>query len=299
MPDVAQPPALTVRNALVAASARLGGLPDGSPRLEAELLLGAATGLDRARLLSWPDAPISSDTQRHLATLVERRARGEPVAYILGSQGFWTLDLEVSPDTLIPRPETELLVELALGNLPPTAGLIVADLGTGSGAIAAALASERPAWALVASDRSLGALAIAAANSRRLRLSNLFALAADWLATFAPGTLDAILSNPPYVPVGDPHLNRGDLRYEPHTALAAGFDGLAAIRTILDQAPGRLKPGGLLAVEHGFDQGEAVRALFGLAGLTRIETHRDLGGHERVTLAWRAADDDASSCICP
>jgi release factor glutamine methyltransferase len=290
---------LTVCKALAATSASLAGLPDGSPRLEAELLLSAATGLDRAHMLAWPDTPLSDNARQRLTALVARRARGEPMAYILGYQGFWTLDLEVSPDTLIPRPETELLVELALENLPQTAPLIVADLGTGSGAIAAALSSERPAWTLIATDRSIGALSIAAANGRHLRLPNLLPVAADWLAPIAPGTLDAILSNPPYIPAGDPHLDRGDLRYEPRTALAAGAGGLDAIRHLLVQAPERLRPGGLLAIEHGFDQGEAVRALFAATDLAGIESHRDLAGHTRVTLAWRAASGDTSSRICP
>lgn len=285
MPHRAQAPALTVREALAAASARLAGLADGSPRLEAELLLGEASGLGRAQLLAWPDAPLAMDARRRLTALVERRGRGEPIAYILGRQGFWTLDLEVTPATLIPRPETELLVEIALARLPPQAQLLVADLGTGSGAIAAALASERPTWTLIATDRSRRALDIARANARRLGLANMLTLAGDWLSPFAPGTLDAVLSNPPYVRADDPHLSRGDLRFEPRSALAAGADGLGAIRRIAAQAPDRLKPGGLLALEHGFDQGAAVRGLLAQAGLVGALTLRDLAGHERVTLA--------------
>lgn len=293
---MAKAPALSVREALAAASAQLAGLPDGSPRLEAELLLSAASGLDRTRMLTWPDTPLSSDARRRLVALVERRGQGEPIAYILGYQGFWTLDLDVTPDTLIPRPETELLVELALELLPAQAPLWIADLGTGSGAIAAALASERPAWTLIASDRSLGALHVAAANAQHLGLNNLHPLAADWLTPFAPGTLDAILSNPPYIPAADPHLSRGDLCFEPAMALSAGPDGLAAIRHIADQAPSRIKPGGLVAVEHGFDQGPAVRMLLAAAGLVRVETRQDLAGHERVTYALRALQ---RSQICP
>ena len=286
---MAKAPALSVREALTDASAQIAGLPDGSPRLEAELLLSAASGLDRTRMLAWPDTPLDSDSRRRLAALVERRCQGEPISYILGCQGFWTLDLDVTPDTLIPRPETELLVELALEVLPAEAPLLIADLGTGSGAIAAALASERPAWTLMATDRSLVALGVAITNARRLRLSNLYTLAADWLAPIDSATLDAILSNPPYIPSTDPHLVRGDLRFEPAMALSAGPDGLAAIRDIADQSPSRLKPGGLVAVEHGFDQGPPVRALFAAAGLVRVETRRDLAGHERITFALHAA----------
>ena len=282
-----QPPALTVGEALNAASARLTGLPDGSPRLEAELLLGEATGLRRPQMLARPDAPLAIEARRRRTRLVERRRRGEPIAYILGCQGFWTLDLQVTPDTLIPRPETELLVETALARLPADAPLLVADLGTGSGAIAAALASERPVWTLIAADRSIAALNVACTNARRLQLTNLCTLAGSWLAPFAPASLDAVLSNPPYVRADDPHLTRGDLRYEPRSALAAGPDGLDAIRRIAAAAPDRLKPGGLIALEHGCDQGAAVRDLLTQAGLTGAQTVHDLAGHERVTLGWR------------
>ena len=281
------PPALTIGEALNAASARLTGLPDGSPRLEAELLLGEATGLRRPQMLARPDAPLAIEARRRLTRLVERRRRGEPIAYILGCQGFWTLDLQVTPDTLIPRPETELLVEIALARLPADAPLLVADLGTGSGAIAAALASERPVWTLIAADRSIAALDVACTNARRLQLTNLCTLAGSWLAPFAPASLDAVLSNPPYVRADDPHLTRGDLRYEPRSALAAGPDGLDAIRRIAAAAPDRLKPGGLIALEHGCDQGAAVRDLLAQAGLTGAQTVHDLAGHERVTLGWR------------
>jgi release factor glutamine methyltransferase len=278
-------PTLTVAEALTEAAGQLEGLRDGSPRLEAELLLGHATGLSRTRLLTWPDTPLTSDARHHLAALVERRRRGEPIAYILGRQGFWTLDIEVTPDTLIPRPETELLVELALDRLPAGAPLAVADLGTGSGAIAAALAAERPGWTLIALDSSPRAAAVAWSNARRLGLANLAVLVADWFAPLASGCLDAVISNPPYVAAADPHLGLGDLRFEPHAALASGPDGLDAIRRIAAAAPRHLRPGGLLALEHGYDQGAAVRAILGAVGLREIETRRDLAGHERLTLA--------------
>ena len=278
-----RPTTLTVGEALAAAKVRLTGLADGSPRLEAELLLGEATGLSRTRILTWPDTPLTSDARRRLTGLVERRRNGEPIAYILGRQGFWTLELDVTPDTLIPRPETELLVELALGRLPAGAPLTVADLGTGSGAIAAALASERPAWTLIAVDRSPAAVAVALANARRLRLPNLLPLVGDWFGPLALGSLGAVLSNPPYVAAADPHLGRGDLRFEPPAALASGPDGLDAIRHIAAKAQHHLRPGGLLGLEHGYDQGGAVRAILSAAGLIEIETRRDLAGHERVT----------------
>jgi len=284
-------PVQALRAALAAARARLAGLVDGSPGLEAELLLGEATGLGRARvlarLLTHPDALLDAAAGRRFERLVERRRLGEPIAYILGTQGFWTLDLRVTPDTLIPRPETELLVETALAELPAQAPLMVADLGTGSGAIAAALASERPAWTLIAEDSSVAAIEVARSNARRLGLTNLHTLVGSWLAPFAATSLDAVLSNPPYVPSGDPHLTRGDLRFEPRSALSAGADGLDAIRRIVAAAPQRLRPGGLLALEHGYDQGPAVRGVLTQAGLVAVRTKRDLAGHERVTLARR------------
>jgi release factor glutamine methyltransferase len=179
------------------------------------------------------------------------------------------------------------LVEIALARLPADAPLLVADLGTGSGAIAAALASERPVWTLIAADRSIAALDVACTTARRLQLTHLCPLAGFWLAPFAPASLDAVLSNPPYVRADDPHLTRGDLRYEPRSALVAGPDGLDAIRRIAAAAPDRLKPGGLIALEHGCDQGAAVRDLLAQAGLTGAQTVHDLAGHERVTLGWR------------
>jgi release factor glutamine methyltransferase len=289
----------TIREALAAAGARLTGLADGSPRLEAELLLAEATGLSRTQLLTRGEAILAADAGQRYAVLVNRRVQGEPIAYIIGQQGFWTLDLDVSAATLIPRPETELLVELALARLPVGVSLVVADLGTGSGAVAAALAYERPDWTLVATDRSVEAIRVARANARRLGLANLRTLAGDWLDAFAPNSLDAVLGNPPYIPANDPHINRGDLRYEPRSALAAGLDGLEAIRRIAAQVPGRLKSGGLLALEHGFDQGPAVRGILTRVGLAGVMTLRDLAGHERVTLAERGPAASTGSCIGP
>ncbi|MBV5275638.1 MAG: peptide chain release factor N(5)-glutamine methyltransferase [Lamprocystis purpurea] len=280
--------------ALRTAAAALDRLPQASPRLEAELLLTEATGWPRARLVAWPEAPLTPTAAAHFAALLTRRLAGEPIAYIRGRQAFWTLDLRVTPDTLIPRPETELLVEIALELPTPDRPRLIADLGTGSGAIAAAVAVERPAWRIVAGDRSAAALAIAQSNFRTLGLAHCVPLRGDWLAPIARGALDLILANPPYIAAADPHLVQGDLPFEPLTALAAGPDGLDAIRDITADAMRCLRPGGLLAIEHGFAQAEAVRALFNDQGLINPETRRDLAGQDRVTLGWAPPGDCGS-----
>jgi release factor glutamine methyltransferase len=275
-----------IDDTLRTAAAALAALPDSTPRLEAELLLAQATGWSRTHLLAWPERTLDPAASVTFSALIERRLHGAPIAYLRGHQAFWTLELSVSPATLIPRPETELLVETALELLAPIPRLI-ADLGTGSGAIAAALASERPDWTLIATDRSAPAIAIARDNFQRLGLASINVVQSDWLAAFAADSLDAIVSNPPYLADADPHLARGDLRFEPRSALASGGDGLDAIRAILADAPRCLRPGGLLAIEHGFDQGQAVRRDFHENGLQRVETRQDLAGHDRLTLGYR------------
>ena len=244
------------------AAAALASLSQAAPRLEAELLLIEATGWARTRLVAWPEAHLEPVAAARFAALLARRLAGEPIAYIRGRQAFWTLDLKVTPDTLIPRPETELLVEIALELPDPDRPRVVADLGTGSGAIAAAVAGERPAWQVIATDRSAGALTVARLNFRDLGLANALPLRADWLSPIASCSLDLILANPPYVAAADPHLDQGDLPHEPRAALTPGPDGLAAIGRIAAEAVRCLRPGGSLAVEHGFDQGAAVRGLF-------------------------------------
>ena len=275
-----------VGDCLTAAAAALARLPQATPRLEAELLLAEATGWTRTRLVAWPDRVLDPEAAERFDALLARRLAGEPLAYIRGRQAFWTLELRVTPDTLIPRPETELLVEIALELPDPDRPRRVADLGTGSGAIAAAVASERPAWSLIATDRSAAALAVARGNFRDLGLAHVATVRADWLAPFGPGSLDLILSNPPYVAAGDPHLREGDLPFEPPAALASGPDGLDAIRRIAADACRCLRPGGLIVLEHGYDQGEPVRGLLQAAGLAGVETRHDLSGHERATLGW-------------
>jgi release factor glutamine methyltransferase len=275
----------SIRSLLHDATDRLGRVPDGSPRLEAELLLAAASGFPRTRLIAWPEEEVQPAAARAFWHLVDRRRSGEPIAYILGRQEFWSLELLVTPDTLIPRPETELLVETALDRLPATAPLRILDAGSGSGAIAAALAHERPGWLVIALEHSDAAARVARGNLRRLTRGNAAVVRGDWLAALAPRSLDAVISNPPYVRDSDPHLTRGDLRFEPRRALVGGPDGLSAIRRLSVQAAFCLRPNGFLAFEHGNDQGPAVRAILAHAGYADVETCCDLANHERVTLA--------------
>jgi release factor glutamine methyltransferase len=274
-----------IRDILREAAKRLAALPQSSPRLEAELLLCDAAGLDRTRLMAWPETEIDEASMARFQAMLERRLAGEPIAYIRGHQAFWTLDLLVTPHTLIPRPETELLVELTLDRLPASEPLLVLDAGSGSGAIACALALERPAWTLIATDRSTAAARVARDNLLRNAADNARVVSCDWLAPVAEGSLHAVVANPPYIPESDPHLRRGDLLHEPRTALAAGRDGLAAFRELSVQGASRLRESGFIALEHGFDQGEAVRTILARQGFSGIETHRDLAGHERATCA--------------
>ncbi|EXJ15853.1 peptide chain release factor N(5)-glutamine methyltransferase [Imhoffiella purpurea] len=272
---------------LETATEALRDVPDGSPFIEAQILLGLATGLSRTQMLAWPERNLAPDQETRFADLLNRRIAGEPIAYIRGRQSFWTFDLRVTPDTLIPRPETELLVETTLDRLQRTSGLRVADLGTGSGAIAAALALERPEWHLIATERSGAALEIARQNFDDLHLQRIAPVQTHWLTPFADAGLDAIVSNPPYIAAVDPHLERGDLRFEPRQALTPEGDGLDAIRVIAVEARRCLRPDGLVAVEHGFDQGEAVHRIFTAQGLLAVETRQDLAGLDRITLGYR------------
>ena len=270
----------TVANALREGAARL---PGDEARREAELLLAHA--LDRPR--SWfyahaGDVLDGGQVQAYDA-LLRRRAEGEPVAQITGMRGFWSLELAVTRDTLIPRPETELLVELALDRLPADAMAQVLDLGTGTGAIALAIASERPLADVTAVDASQAALDVARANAADAGLP-LRLLHGDWYAPVAGEVYRMIVSNPPYIADDDPHLAQGDLRFEPRSALASGADGLDALRVIIAGAPAHLLPGGWLLVEHGQEQGAAVRSLLQASGFARVETARDLERRDRVSL---------------
>ncbi|MBG8560543.1 peptide chain release factor N(5)-glutamine methyltransferase [Pseudomonas qingdaonensis] len=269
---------------IIASLLRGAQLPDSpTARLDTELLLAAAIGKSRSYLHTWPERIVSSEAAATFATYLQRRSEGEPVAYILGQQGFWKLDLEVAPHTLIPRPDTELLVEVALELLPATP-LQVLDLGTGSGAIALALASERGGWQVTAVDRVPEAVALAERNRQRLQLDNAKVLASHWFDALQGQRFALIVSNPPYIAEQDPHLAAGDVRFEPSSALVAGSDGLDDLRQIITQAPQHLLPGGWLLLEHGYDQAAAVRELLARHGFEQIQSRTDLGGHERISL---------------
>jgi len=228
-------------------------------------------------------------TEGHAARfdeLIAARLRGEPIAYLIGRRAFWSLEFDVAPGVLIPRPETELLVELALARMPVDLACPVVDLGTGSGAIALSLAHERPSAQVLGTDASGDALAIARANAQRLGIVNVTFAQGDWYDALGGAQFDLIVSNPPYIAQGDPHLVEGDLRFEPPGALSSGPDGLDAIRVIVADAPRHLNPEGALLVEHGWNQAERVRALLRDRGFVAIETVRDAAGHERITLAY-------------
>ena len=266
-----------VRHVLADAANLLGD------RLEAEVLLVHVLGKPRSWLIAHADDVLDAAPATAFAALVQRRRAGEPVAYITGSRGFWSLELEVSPATLIPRVETELLVELALERLPQAASSRVADLGTGSGAIALAIARERPRAHVVATDASAAALAVARRNAERLGIANVTFMQGDWLDPLADHRFDVIVSNPPYIEADDPHLAQGDLRFEPASALASGHDGLDDIRRIVADARAHLEPGGWLMMEHGWNQGDAVRAVLEAAGYRDVFTACDLEERDRVS----------------
>jgi release factor glutamine methyltransferase len=270
------------QNRLAASHPELDGL------LEGEVLLAHLLGKPRSHLFAWPDKVLTEAQSAAFEGLAQRRLQGEPIAYITGHREFWSLDLKVTPATLIPRPETELLVELALELIPEQEPWTIVDLGTGSGAIAAAVATECPGATLVATDHSPEALAVAHENFRRLGLNAIQTFHGSWLDALPPEIVpQLILSNPPYIADADPHLDQGDLPFEPRQALAAGKDGLDDLRLIVEQSKRRLAPGGYLLFEHGYDQGERARALLTEAGYIEIERWRDLGGQERVTGARR------------
>jgi release factor glutamine methyltransferase len=257
--------------------------------LDAQVLLAHVMGRDRTWVAAHADDMLGSEFAETFAALAARRRTGEPVAYLTGVREFWGMPLQMSPAVLIPRPETETLVELALARLPNDREARVLDLGTGSGAVALAIARERPRARVLATDLSTAALAVARENARRLGLANVEFAQSDWYENVAavwPGTrFDLIASNPPYVAPGDPHLAQGDVRFEPPVALSPGGDGLAAIRCIVAGAPGHLAAGGSLALEHGYDQAAELRALLAAAGWSDIALARDLAGIERAIAA--------------
>lgn len=256
--------------------------PGDSPRRDAEILLGHVTGKSRTFILAFGETVLAPEALSALDVLLVRRVRGEPVAHLTGVREFWSLPLFVSCATLIPRPDTECLVEQALARLPARPCRIL-EPGTGTGAIALALAHERPDCEIVALDLIPDAVALARRNADYLGVSNVTIMQSNWFAALSAQRFDLIVSNPPYIDAADPHLGEGDVRFEPRSALVADDNGLADLRHLIEEGRAFLAPGGWLLLEHGWQQGAAVRALFSAAGYTQVETCRDYGGNERLT----------------
>ncbi len=253
-----------------------------SPEVDSQVLLGHILECTRSYFHTWPEKKLTLDQQKQFETFIEQRQKGKPVAHITGQRGFWSLNLTVTPDTLIPRPDTELLVSLALEKLKPE--MTVADLGTGTGAVGLSLAQEVPSINLFASDASPAALDIARINAINNKISNVQFWQGSWLDAIKADCLDMIVSNPPYIEADDEHLSQGDVRFEPLTALASGLDGLDDIRHITVQAQQCLNPAGWLLIEHGYHQAGQVQQLFSAAGFVNVSSHKDYGDNDRVVM---------------
>ena len=257
-----------------------------SARLDAEILLCHLLQKDRAYLITWPEKELDSLTVETYQQLIQRRLAGEPIAYITGQREFWSLNLSVNQHTLIPRPETELLVEHILELYPANSRIKLADLGTGSGAIALALASERPEWQIIATDQSAEAINIAEQNATQLKLNNIEFRQGSWFQPLTGELFDIIVSNPPYIADNDEHLRQGDVRFEPRSALSSGADGLDDIRQIADQARQYLHSAGLLIVEHGYDQQQEIQQIFNSLGYKQTLQLEDIAKKPRITLGY-------------
>jgi len=255
--------------------------------LDAEILLAHLLGVTRTHLLTWPETILMPNQLAQFKALIARRAQGEPIAYLTGYKAFWSFDLQVTQETLIPRPETELLVEQALLRLALDSQALVIDLGTGSGAIALAIAQERPQCRVLATDKSNLALTVARNNAQILGLKQVEFLMSDWWSALQTIKATLIVSNPPYVACVDSYLNQGDIRYEPRSALVAGIDGLAAIQHLVTHSFSHLVAQGWLLLEHGYDQAERVQALFKQHAYVAITTYKDLAGLPRVTVGQK------------
>ncbi|UAB69617.1 peptide chain release factor N(5)-glutamine methyltransferase [Vibrio sp. SCSIO 43132] len=275
---------LSIEDTLKAATEKLIESGSESPSLDAAVLLCHALDKPRSYLLTWPEKLLTPEQDKDFVSLLERRQNGEPVAYIVGEREFWSLPLKVSPSTLIPRPDTERLVELALEKIPSTSGSVL-DLGTGTGAIALAIASELPSHNIVGVDIREEAKTLATENAQQLNLRNASFLQGSWFSPVSEGTKFAcIVSNPPYIDACDPHLKQGDVRFEPLSALVADEKGMADLSYIATHAKSYLEQDGWLLMEHGYEQGKAVRDVLESLGYSDIATEKDYAGNDRVTL---------------
>lgn len=275
---------MTIADAIAIAGRRLRN-SSSSAQLDSQILLSHTLKTNRAYLYTHPQQLLSAVQQQQFEQLLDRRDHGDPIAYIVGQREFWSLNLMVNASVLIPRSDTELLVETVLSILPYNQPLHIADLGTGSGAIGLALAHERPQWHITASDNSEAALKVAAKNKEQLRLANIKFVHSDWYQSLNSKKFDAIVSNPPYIVEQDPHLQQGDLRFEPQNALRSGKDGLNAIRTLITNAAAHLQSSAPLLIEHGYQQAPAVQNLFKQQNWQDIQTLNDLAGKARLTMA--------------
>ncbi|MEY4767993.1 MAG: hypothetical protein RL637_632 [Pseudomonadota bacterium] len=273
-----------IQSALIEGCAILNGYSD-SAELDTEVLLCLILDKTRSYLRTWPKKQLHAQQRIQFKNLLKQRQQGIPIAYLTGSREFWSREFKVNPDVLIPRPDTELLIELALALIPKEQNLKIIDLGTGSGAIAVTLAAERPQSQVLASDISTAALKIAKQNADRYYCRNLRFIQSNWFENITEIGFDLIISNPPYIAENDPHLQQGDLRFEPVLALVAEENGLQAITQIVESANKYLNQGGYLFIEHGFKQQAAVQSIFESFGYATIQSHHDLAGHPRVTSA--------------
>lgn len=271
---------MTIKELLALATAKINS---DSAKLDAEVLLAFTLEQSRTWLATWPEKELTETQQEKYLELVKRRVSGEPIAYITGEREFWTLSLTTNESTLIPRPETELLVEQALEFLTLTESAKVLDLGTGTGAIALAIACEREADKVYGCDFNAAAVELAQSNAVRNQVQNVKFFESDWFSLVTKSDFNLIVSNPPYVAAGDPHLQQGDLVFEPNSALIAKDNGFADIKIICDQARNFLTPGGAVMFEHGFEQGEKAREIMLSFGYSQVETIQDLAGQDRIT----------------
>lgn len=261
-----------------------------TPHLDAEVLLCHCLSKNRSYLRAWPEHHPSAAQSLQFWALIEQRCLGEPIAYLTGQREFWSRAFMVSPDVLIPRPDTELLIELSLQHLPSNQAGKIIDMGTGSGILAITLAAERPLADVIATDISSAALNIAKKNAQQLAVGNIRFLISDWFDAVTESNFDLVISNPPYIAADDPHLQQGDVRFEPESALISGEEGLKDIRLLSEQARNHLKPNGLLLIEHGYNQQTQAQAILQTLNYRQIQTHPDLSGNPRVTSGiWNPA----------